>query len=103
MKIVLNLEKTVKVRDMKHAKRVHEAFWREWSWLDDTYDSIILINSEPTGYLSPNCRFWEWDDTEDVKKNSVMSNPFTNGSICCNMWRARKHKLINVGDHYYEY
>ena len=106
MKIVLNLEKTVSVRDMACAKKVHKIFWKEWGWLDgdEKFSSILLVNGEPTLYIGEyNNRSYDWDDTAAVKKCSTFSNPFTNGSICCNVWKARKHKLTTVGDHYYSY
>ena len=47
MKIVLNLEKTVSVRDMACAKKVHKTFWKEWGWLDgdEKFSSILLVKS----------------------------------------------------------
>ena len=100
MKIILNLEKIVEVESIEDAQLLHERYWNhpDNSWLrdiDGRYDSIILNDNMPTYYLSPNSRIWDWDDVETMKTmGSVYSNPFTNGSDCCNVWNARKNRLI---------
>ena len=76
MKIILNLEKVVVCKDIKDAKKKHEDFWddTENCWLTDDmgrYDSIIIEDNNPIGYLSPNARFWDWNDTKDIKKCSI--------------------------------
>ena len=35
-------------------------------------------------------------NTEAIKENSAMSNPFTNGSDCCKDWNKVKHNFIPV-------
>lgn len=80
MYIILNLEKVVKVKSLEEAKRKDRSFWKEWGWIEDRYPSVIVDNKMPIGYLSQNGRFWDWDDSEEIKKNPVASNPFTNGS-----------------------
>jgi len=84
MYIILNLEKVVKVKSLEEAKRKDRSFWKEWAWIEprfgDRYPSVILDDKMPIGYLSQNGRFWDWDDSEALKRNPVASNPFTNGS-----------------------
>ena len=101
MKVIIHLEKIVDAECLKHASALHTAYWEhnDNSWLygsDSSNDSIIIEAGVPTGYLSMNGKFWFWDDTKDVKECSTFSNPFTNGSICCNRWNKVKHNFIPV-------
>ena len=88
MFIILNLEKVVKVKDLKEAKRWHSEYWKELSWISpsERWDSVILEARSfrkvvPIGYLSQNGRLWDWNDSETILENGpAFSNPFTNGS-----------------------
>jgi hypothetical protein len=101
MKIILNLEKVVECQDIESAKQINKDFWdhSENCWLTDDmgrYPSIVINEGQPIGYLSSygSSRVWDWDDTKALKECSTFSNPFTNGSICCNVWNKRKNNLI---------
>jgi len=100
MQVIINLEKIVDVECLKHAHELTEAYWGhpKNSWLygsDAHYQSIIIEDGIPTGYLH-GINFMAWDDTEAIKENSAMSNPFTNGSDCCRHWDKVKHNFIPV-------
>ena len=100
MEIILNLEKKVKAKDIHSARFIHLAYQDNYEnatgeTLDN--DSIILEGGKPIGFLSPNGRFWEWNDINTKNEmGSVFSNPFTNGSICCSRWNRVKSKFLNI-------
>ena len=100
MQVIINLEHKIEVECLKHALELTESYWRNPmnSWLygsDAHYQSIIIEDGVPTGYFH-GINFMDWDDTEAIKENSAMSNPFTNGSDCCKHWDKVKHNFIPV-------
>tara|TARA_Y100000590_G_C15742779_1_gene1020878 strand:+ start:2320 stop:2970 length:651 start_codon:yes stop_codon:yes gene_type:complete len=103
MQVIINLEKIVDVECLKHALELHDDYWdKRDSYIlhrlnidFETYDSIIIEEGVPTGYFFGG-KFMDWDDTEAIKENSAMSNPFTNGSDCCKDWNKVKHNFIPV-------
>ena len=80
MQVIINLEHKIEVECLKHALELTESYWRNPmnSWLygsDAHYQSIIIEDGVPTGYFH-GINFMDWDDTEAIKENSAMSNPF---------------------------
>tara|TARA_Y100000004_G_scaffold158616_1_gene185026 strand:- start:5504 stop:6139 length:636 start_codon:yes stop_codon:yes gene_type:complete len=100
MQVIINLEHKIDVECLKHALELTEQYWRhpENSWLygsGSDFNSIIIEDEVPTGYLH-GINFMDWDDTEAIKENSAMSNPFTNGSSCSKHWDKVKHNFIPI-------
>ena len=100
MQVIINCEKIVDVDCLKNAYKLTREYWEHPhnSWLygsDAHYQSIIIEDGIPIGYLMGS-NFMAWDDTEALKENSAMSNPFTNGSDCCKHWDKVKHNFIPV-------
>ena len=100
MQVIINLEHKIDVECLKHALELTEQYWRhpENSWLygsGSDFNSIIIEDGVPTGYFH-GINFMDWDDTEAIKENSAMSNPFTNGSDFCKHWDKVKHNFIPV-------
>ena len=100
MQVIINLEHKIEVECLKHALELTEQYWRNPmnSWLygsGSDFNSIIIEDGIPIGYLM-GLNFMAWDDTEAIKENSAMSNPFTNGSSCCKHWDTVKHNFIPI-------